>query len=113
MAWILIADDDDLVRKLWTEELTRIGHRAIEARTGRDALEIMETVVPDLVILDLRMPAFRSVIVDLHERRAEAKADRVPRRGHAEGLGRLIRPERHGLLPSNAEYERSPARMSS
>ena len=56
MAWILIADDDDLVRALWTESLTQAGYRTIQARSGREAIELIRTVVPDLVILDLRMP---------------------------------------------------------
>ena len=77
MAWILIADDDDLVRKLWTEELTRLGHRTIEARTGRDALEIMETVVPDLVILDLRMPDVSGTDV-LHRLQHRPYLRRIP-----------------------------------
>src|SRR5262249_59124396 len=77
MAWILIADDDDLVREPWTEELTRAGHRAIEARTGRDALEIMETVVPDLVILDLRMPDVSGTDV-LHRLQHRPYLRRIP-----------------------------------
>src|SRR5262245_43480177 len=54
--WILVADDDDLVRQLWTEALAEAGYRTVEARTGREAIELMRTVVPALMILDLRMP---------------------------------------------------------
>jgi CheY-like chemotaxis protein len=54
--WILVADDDDLVRSLWTEVLTQAGYRTTEARTGRTALDLMRVVVPDLMILDLHMP---------------------------------------------------------
>jgi CheY-like chemotaxis protein len=54
--WILIADDDDLVRSLWNEMLTQAGYRTVEARTGRTALDLMSVVVPDLMILDLHMP---------------------------------------------------------
>jgi CheY-like chemotaxis protein len=54
--WILIADDDDLVRSLWSEMLTQAGYRTVEARTGRAALELMSVIVPDLMILDLHMP---------------------------------------------------------
>jgi CheY-like chemotaxis protein len=43
--------------------LTRSGYRVPSARNGREALDLMRTVVPDLVTLDLRMaemdgPAF-------------------------------------------------------
>ncbi len=54
--WILVADDDDLVRQLWTEALREAGYRTVEARTGREAIDLMRTVAPDLMILDLRMP---------------------------------------------------------
>ena len=54
--WILVADDDDLVRQMWTEALNEAGYRTVEARTGREAIELMWMVAPDLMILDLRMP---------------------------------------------------------
>jgi CheY-like chemotaxis protein len=54
--WILIADDDDLIRGLWSEVLARAGYRLLTARDGREALDLMRAVMPDLVILDLRMP---------------------------------------------------------
>jgi CheY-like chemotaxis protein len=54
--WILIADDDDLVRALWAETLGGAGYRTIEARSGRVALDLIAAVVPDLIILDLCLP---------------------------------------------------------
>jgi DNA-binding response OmpR family regulator len=54
--WILIADDDDLVRGVLSDMLAQAGYRTIEARTGQGALDLMRVVVPDLIILDLRMP---------------------------------------------------------
>jgi two-component system, cell cycle response regulator DivK len=55
-SWILVADDDPSVRSVWVEALRQAGYRPIEATTGREALELMRTVVPELVVLDLRMP---------------------------------------------------------
>jgi chemosensory pili system protein ChpA (sensor histidine kinase/response regulator) len=54
--WVLVADDDDSIRELWTELLTRAGYRVLTARNGREALDLMRAVVPDLIILDLHMP---------------------------------------------------------
>jgi CheY-like chemotaxis protein len=54
--WILVADDDDAIREVWTEMLTLAGYRALTARNGLEALELMRAVVPDLIMLDLRMP---------------------------------------------------------
>jgi CheY-like chemotaxis protein len=53
---VLIADDDDIIRGIWTEVLTMAGYRAIEARSGEAALDLMGAVVPDLIILDLHLP---------------------------------------------------------
>jgi CheY-like chemotaxis protein len=54
--WILVADDDDSIRELWTELLTRAGYRVLTAHNGREALDLVRAVVPDLIILDLHMP---------------------------------------------------------
>jgi chemosensory pili system protein ChpA (sensor histidine kinase/response regulator) len=54
--WILVADDDEVVRDLWTLVLTRAGYRVLTARNGREALDLMRDVIPDLIILDLHMP---------------------------------------------------------
>src|SRR5262245_5187020 len=54
--WILVADDDPNIRRLFVTLLRENGYRPIEAATGREALELMRLVAPELVILELRMP---------------------------------------------------------
>jgi CheY-like chemotaxis protein len=54
--WILIADDDPVIRDLWTAALRRAGYRTATARDGGEALDRMRMLLPDLMILDLRMP---------------------------------------------------------
>jgi two-component system cell cycle response regulator DivK len=56
LRWILIADDDDLVRAMWSDALRAAGYRTVEARNGWEALDLMRSTVPHLVILDLHMP---------------------------------------------------------
>ncbi len=55
--WVLVADDDGIVREFWTEALKRAGFRVRAASDGLKALDLMRSIIPDLVILDLRMPA--------------------------------------------------------
>jgi DNA-binding response OmpR family regulator len=55
-ASILIADDDTDVRRLIAGLLERAGHRVIEASDGRDALKLLYSHRPSLVVLDLTMP---------------------------------------------------------
>ena len=58
--WTLVADDDPMhIREVWTATLTRAGYRVGAASTGREALAVVRDVVPDLVVLDLRMPGMR------------------------------------------------------
>ena len=54
---ILVADDFDdtrLIMRLWLE---RRGYRVVEASDGVEALEVARTETPDLIIMDIEMPA--------------------------------------------------------
>jgi DNA-binding NtrC family response regulator len=53
---ILIADDEPSNRKILAQELTHKGFAVDTARNGREALTKIESVPPDLVILDYMMP---------------------------------------------------------
>lgn len=57
MAKILVADDEQLMRRLVADFLKRDGHKIVEAPDGEDAVRLFKTV-PDieLVILDIMMP---------------------------------------------------------
>jgi CheY-like chemotaxis protein len=61
--WILIADDDPVIRDVWTAALRQAGFRTAYARDGTEALERLRTVLPDLMILDLRMPGLSGTAV--------------------------------------------------
>jgi DNA-binding response OmpR family regulator len=75
--WILVADDDPAVRELWVESLTRAGYRVLSADNGLDALGLMQAIVPDLMILDLRMPGLSGEDI-LRELRGSATLRRIP-----------------------------------
>lgn len=53
---ILVVDDSATVRKLIAGKLEKCGHEVICAVDGVDALEKIEEVVPDLILLDINMP---------------------------------------------------------
>ena len=53
---VLIADDDNLVRKLLMQSLRKDGYRFVEAQDGMEAIELYQSVQPDLVLLDVSMP---------------------------------------------------------
>ncbi len=54
---ILVTEDDTIMRKLIVRILEKSGHYIVmEAANGRTALKTLETVIPDMMILDLMMP---------------------------------------------------------
>jgi CheY-like chemotaxis protein len=53
---ILVVDDSPTVRKLISGKLEKSGHTVICAADGVEALEQLDVVLPDLVLLDITMP---------------------------------------------------------
>ena len=56
MARILLIDDDDLLREILAKALTQAGHVVIEAREGREGVELFRAAPVDLVLTDIIMP---------------------------------------------------------
>ena len=52
---ILIVDDEEHIRFLYSEELTDEGYEVITAESGYQLLERIEDEKPDLVVLDIKM----------------------------------------------------------
>jgi DNA-binding response OmpR family regulator len=55
MAKILIVDDEEHIRYLYSEELTEAGYEVITADSGYELLERIQGEKPDLVVLDIKM----------------------------------------------------------
>ena len=55
MAKILIVDDEEHIRFLYSEELTEAGYEVITADSGYRLLERIEEERPDLIVLDIKM----------------------------------------------------------
>ncbi|WP_375398085.1 response regulator [uncultured Sphingomonas sp.] len=53
---ILVVDDELHIRRLLHNTLTRAAYEVIEARTGREALELAARAQPDAILLDLGLP---------------------------------------------------------
>ncbi len=56
MARILLVEDDVEIRDVLGEALELEGHAVMTASNGRDALDVLRTERPDVVLLDLMMP---------------------------------------------------------
>jgi len=55
MAKILIVDDEEHIRYLYSEELSEAGYEVITAGSGYKLVETIEKEKPDLVVLDIKM----------------------------------------------------------
>jgi two-component system response regulator AtoC len=53
---ILVVDDEELIRWSLEQHLSRLGHRVRTASDGVAAIERITESMPDVVVLDLRMP---------------------------------------------------------
>lgn len=53
---ILLAEDDNELRKLYARVLVKNGYEVVEARDGQEAMDALEQKSVDLVITDIMMP---------------------------------------------------------
>ena len=75
---VLIADDDEDILALVALRLRRSGLDVILARDGEEALELVQTHLPDAAVLDIAMPKLTGLEVTRLMREAEAtKAIRI------------------------------------
>ena len=56
MAKILVAEDDKYLASAYRVKLTKAGYDLKIASDGQEALEILKTFIPDVMLLDLIMP---------------------------------------------------------
>ncbi len=53
---VVLADDHEPSRNLYTDLLTSYGYEVLTARTGEEVLALVDAHQPDVVILDIQMP---------------------------------------------------------
>jgi len=56
MSIILLVDDNEDIRKIFTIFLSRDGHTVHSVPGGRESIELLTTVAPDMILLDIMMP---------------------------------------------------------
>ena len=53
---VLLVDDEDTIRLFLEKTLREEGYEALTAATGGEALELTRSELPDLILLDLKLP---------------------------------------------------------
>jgi chemosensory pili system protein ChpA (sensor histidine kinase/response regulator) len=119
---VMVVDDSLTVRKITGRLLAREGYEVITAKDGLDALQMLQDVIPDVMLLDIEMPRMDGFELT-KTMRADAQLARVPiimitsrtadkHRDHAMNLGvnaYLGKPfQEEELLAHVAHYMRQP-----
>jgi DNA-binding NtrC family response regulator len=73
MSTILIIDDDDQLRKSFQKLLEEEAYSVMSAASGEAGIKLIEKQVPDLVIVDLRLPGMNGLETFKHIHRMEPK----------------------------------------
>ncbi len=60
---ILIVDDEKLVRWAVLKQCSEFGYQSTEAGTGKEALQVIQSESPDLVLLDVHLPDMSGIEV--------------------------------------------------
>ena len=55
MARILLVDDEEHIRRLYTEELSEEGHQVFTVASGYNLLKRIDSLQPEAVVLDIRL----------------------------------------------------------
>jgi CheY-like chemotaxis protein len=103
VARILLIDDNNEVRDILGEVLTRSGHLVIAARDGEEGLELFPHAAADLVITDMVMPGKcgREVMRELRRLQPHVKIIAMSggdRFGREDLLGAAMREGAAGVL---------------
>jgi len=78
-ATILVAEDDATTRTFLADELTADGYELLVAETAADAIRLIGTKYPDLVLLDVGLPDASGLEIVRRVRAADGLADRIDR----------------------------------
>src|SRR6185295_3799520 len=75
MPRILLIDDDDSVRTMLRRTLAHFGHTVIEARNGKEGLELFHSSEVDLIVTDIVMPEKEGleVLMELRKKQTAVK----------------------------------------
>ena len=73
-ATILIVEDNERSMKLFRDVLRTRGYLTLEAATGEQAIELAETHVPALILMDVQLPGIDGATALSHLRELERTA---------------------------------------
>jgi CheY-like chemotaxis protein len=61
MKKVLVVDDEPMLREVYEMVLEGSGYEVVTAQNGFEAMDCLETALPDLILLDLLMPGMNGL----------------------------------------------------
>ena len=112
MKKILVAEDDKFLDNAYRVKLTKAGFEVKIVRDGKEALEVLKTFLPDIIILDLVMP-IKDGFATLEELKQDPRLKNIPvmvasNLGQKEDEERVLQPVGHKHLPCAATGRSRP-----
>ncbi|MDX1901948.1 MAG: response regulator [Gammaproteobacteria bacterium] len=91
MARILLVEDDDLVRDMLCQVLTRASHIVDTAANGEEATEILRRTKPDIMVTDIIMPKKSGItlISEVHNKHPDMEVIAISGGGRLDPMGYL------------------------
>ncbi|MCW5588792.1 MAG: response regulator [Legionellales bacterium] len=98
MALILLVEDDEFVKDMLSQVLARDGHEIKTASDGEEALSILQTCKPDVLVTDIIMPkkSGTALIKEVKESHPDLKIVAISGGGRSDPIGYLDLSEELG-----------------
>lgn len=74
---ILIVDDEPHMLRITDFSMKKAGYTTITARNGREAINLAQSALPDLIVMDVSMPEMDGIAA-LKELKASASTAKIP-----------------------------------
>ena len=105
MANILVVEDDVLVSDMLSQLLTRSGHTVRIAEDGEDAVTVLKSFHPDVMITDILMPkkSGTTLIAEVKESHPDMEIIAISGGGRSDPIGYLDLSEELGASISFAK----------